>query len=244
MLSGSPVTGDVAAETLLERFLSGSPRQRRALLSQVEQRADDLIPLIPTTLGRLDPTADDWAAGSLAQLLLEHGDEACRLDFAARFPDGWLATPSGAGLEYRTLQWHLLNREFEQADRLTSRRLRELAGSDAERRGYVYYSEVPAMAPADLESLDRLWLVYSRGRFGFSVQGRLLAACGGRWEELWPRLGWKQNGIWTRYPGSFTWSLSAPDGHMPLVNQLRGVRLMDALLNHPALARRIAHGPA
>jgi hypothetical protein len=26
---------------------------------------------------------------------------------------------------------------------------------------------------------------------------------------------------------------------MPLVNQLRGVRLMDALLRHPALARRI-----
>ena len=27
---------------------------------------------------------------------------------------------------------------------------------------------------------------------------------------------------------------------MPLINQLRGVRLMDALLRHPALARRIA----
>ena len=27
---------------------------------------------------------------------------------------------------------------------------------------------------------------------------------------------------------------------MPLVNQLRGVRLMDALLSHPALAARIA----
>ena len=25
---------------------------------------------------------------------------------------------------------------------------------------------------------------------------------------------------------------------MPLINQLRGVRLMDALLNHPALIRR------
>jgi hypothetical protein len=27
---------------------------------------------------------------------------------------------------------------------------------------------------------------------------------------------------------------------MPLINQLRGVRLMDALLEHPALAARIA----
>jgi hypothetical protein len=39
---------------------------------------------------------------------------------------------------------------------------------------------------------------------------------------------------------AFTWSLDAPEGHMPLINQLRGVRLMDALLRHPALAARIA----
>ena len=29
--------------------------------------------------------------------------------------------------------------------------LRQLAGADAERRGYVYYSEVPPMAAVDLE---------------------------------------------------------------------------------------------
>ena len=100
-------------------------------------------------------------------------------------------------------------------------------------------TEVARFPDADLESLDRLWLVYSRGRYGFSVQGRLLAACGGQWERLWPRLGWKREGLWTRYPAAFTWSQEAPEGHLPLVNQLRGVRLMDALLQHPALARRI-----
>ena len=34
------------------------------------------------------------------------------------------------------------------------------------------------------------------------------------------------------------WSLDAPDGHMPLINQLRGVRLMDSILRHPAIAER------
>ncbi|MDP6172384.1 MAG: GUN4 domain-containing protein, partial [Prochlorococcaceae cyanobacterium ETNP2_MAG_10] len=33
-------------------------------------------------------------------------------------------------------------------------------------------------------------------------------------------------------------SLLAPEGHMPLINQLRGVRLMDAVLNHPSLVAR------
>jgi hypothetical protein len=176
MLSGPPVTGDVAAETLLELFLAGSPRQRRSLLSQLERRTAELLPLIPAALERLDPSGDDWAGGTLVQQLQAHGDESIRLDFLRRFPNGWLACPSAAGLEYGSLQRYLMEQEFEQADRLTSQRLRELAGEDAVRRGYVYYSEVPAMASTDLESLDRLWLVYSRGRFGFSVLGRLLAA--------------------------------------------------------------------
>ena len=71
------------------------------------------------------------------------------------------------------------------------------------------------------------------------VQLRLLRSCGDRWDLLWPKLGWKLSGTWTRYPGSFTWSLAAPEGHLPLVNQLRGVRLMDALLSHPGLKGRL-----
>ena len=72
------------------------------------------------------------------------------------------------------------------------------------------------------------------------MQIRLLRSLNGRWDQLWPRLGWKQGGVWTRYPRSFTWSLEAPEGHLPLVNQLRGVRLMDALLSHPGLQQRVS----
>jgi len=70
------------------------------------------------------------------------------------------------------------------------------------------------------------------------VQARLLATLNGRYDKLWPRIGWKKEGVWTRYPKAFDWSLKAPEGHMPLVNQLRGVRLIDALLNHPSLVAR------
>ncbi len=240
MLSGPPVTGTLAPDQLLDRFLAAAPRQRRTLLRQIDQRASDLLPLIPDRLDALDATGDDWGAGCLIQLLAAGPDGARRDALLQRYPEGWLATRSGAAIDYAPLQRHLILQEFEQADRITSALLRRLAGPDAEKRGYVYYSEVAAMPGVDLETLDRLWVCFSRGRFGFSVQGRLLQACGGQWERLWPRLGWKQDGIWTRYPGSFTWSLEAPEGHMPLINQLRGVRLMDALLRHPALAARIA----
>lgn len=238
MLSGPPVTTTASADQLLERFLSGSPRQRRSLLSQLLQRGQEIRPLAADALDRLDATGDDWAAGTLIQLLLGH-DDGLRQAFEQRYPEGWLAVSSGQGVDYNPLQRALALQQFEEADRLTSAILRQLAGADAERRGYVYYSEVPPMAAVDLDSLDRLWVAYSQGRFGFSVQLRLLRSLGGRWDLLWPRLGWKQGGVWTRYPGSFSWSLEAPEGHLPLVNQLRGVRLMDALLNHPGLQQRV-----
>lgn len=238
MLSGTPVTATASPGDLLTRFQNAPARQRRTLLPQLDSRAAEVRPLILDHVAGLDATSDDWAAGWLIQLLAA-GEGELREAFFSRYPQGWLATSSACGIDYAPLQRHLVLQDFEQADRLTSAVLRQLASAEAERRGYVYYSEVPAMASADLESLDRLWLCYSRGRFGFSVQGRLLRACNGRWELLWPKLGWKSGGVWTRYPGGFQWHIDAPEGHMPLVNQLRGVRLMDALLQHPALQQRI-----
>lgn len=238
MLSCPPVTTSATPEALLARFQAASTRQRRSLLPQLEQQADLVRPLINDHLMGLDATGDDWAAGFLIQLLVG-ADTDSRESFFARYPSGWLVAPSAQGMDYTELQQALAVQQFEQADRLTSAILRELAGPDAVRRGYVYYSEVPAIASTDLDSLDRLWVSFSRGRFGFSVQGRLLRACNGRWDQLWPRLDWKNGSQWTRYPGSFQWSIDAPEGHMPLVNQLRGVRLMDALLSHPALQQRI-----
>jgi len=239
MLSGPPVTTTVSAEQLLERFLSASSRQRRSLLSQLQQRAEQVRLLIPEQLDRLDATGDDWAAGALIHLLVSIDDPLAQA-FRQRYPDGWLAVTAASGLDYAPLQRALIEQQFEEADRLTSEYLRQLAGEAAVKRGYVYYSEVAQFASVDLESIDRLWVVYSQARFGFSVQIRLLRSLNGRWDQLWPRLGWKQGGVWTRYPAAFTWSLEAPEGHLPLVNQLRGVRLMDALLSHPGLQQRVS----
>jgi hypothetical protein len=238
MLSGPPVSATASADQLLDRFLSSSVRQRRSLLAQVQQRSAEIRPYIPELLDRLDATGDDWAAGSLIQLLLAQPDGLTDT-FQQRHPEGWLAVSSAQGIDYAPLQQALSLQQFEQADRLTSEILRQLAGAAAVKRGYVYYSEVPPMAAFDLQSLDRLWLTYSQGRFGFSVQLRLLRSVAGRWDRLWPKLGWKLDGVWTRYPSAFTWALSAPEGHLPLVNQLRGVRLMDALLSHPGVQQRL-----
>jgi GUN4-like len=54
------------------------------------------------------------------------------------------------------------------------------------------------------------------------------------WENFWSKIGWKNGNTWTRYPNEFIWDLSAPKGHLPLSNQLRGVRVIASLFSHPA----------
>ena len=154
MLSGPPVTTTLSADQLIERFISSAPRQRRSLLPQVVKRSSECRPLIADQIDRWDATGDDWACGTLIQLLVSEED-ALSQAFWVRYTEGWLAVTSGQGLNYTALQQALIRQDFEEADRLTSEHLRQLAGPAAEKRGYVYYSEVPPMASVDLESLDR-----------------------------------------------------------------------------------------
>ncbi|MDP7994607.1 MAG: GUN4 domain-containing protein [Synechococcus sp. SP2 MAG] len=236
MLSGLSSSSDLSVDQLLEKFSSGSLRQKRSLIPAVEKAADQLAAMGAAALASFDHEGDDWAAGWILQILNRHQPAALSplLDASG----GWFSTGSESDLDYSTLQQALLEERFEEADRLTSAFLRQLAGEQAERRGYVYFSEVLSIRGLDLVTIDRLWIAYSQGRFGFTVQARLLATVNGRYDKLWPRIGWKKEGVWTRYPRAFDWSLKAPEGHMPLINQLRGVRLIDALLNHPSLVAR------
>ncbi|WP_269623123.1 GUN4 domain-containing protein [Prochlorococcus marinus] len=224
-------------EELLEKFSIGSLRQRRRFINPIEERSSELTKLGDTLLESFDKEGDNWSAGWILQVLQRHQKEFLS-EILNKNSLGWFKAPSGKGIDYGPLQLSLLEERFEDADRITTSSLRELAGPNALERGYVYFSEVESIDGIDLTTLDRLWIAYSQGRFGFSAQARLLDSFDGRYEMLWPRIGWKTDGVWTRYPKSFNWSLEAPEGHMPLVNQLRGVRLMDAYLNHPAIKSR------
>ena len=107
----------------------------------------------------------------------------------------YVCRPDEVGFDYSLLQRYLLNESFEDADRFTSSKLRELAGEKAVKRGYVYFSEVESIPSVDLSTLNKLWIVYSRGKFGFTVQSKILDSVGGRYDKLWPRMGWDDWGI-------------------------------------------------
>ena len=224
-------------EQFLKSFKEASERKRLSMLPVLEERVEELMDLEASLMTSFDSDSCDWAPGFILQIINKN-DKSFIKDYLDCDDLAWFSAESEVGLDYSSLQQNLLNEHYEEADRITSSKLRELAGQEAVNRGYVYFSEVDSIPVIDLATIDKLWIIYSKGKFGFTVQARILDSVGGRYDKLWPRIGWKKDGIWTRYPTAFNWTIDAPNGHMPLVNQLRGVRLMDSLLNHPALIAR------
>lgn len=172
------------------------------------------------------------AAGKAYQVLLSIPEAA---DFLQRsFPTGVVTLHSERSLDYQPLQQLLARQQFQAADQLTLELLCQLAGPTAVRRKWLYFTEVDSFPIPDLQTINRLWWVHSEGKFGFLVQRQIWLGVGRNWEALWPKIGWKSGNKWTRYPKEFIWDLSAPKGHLPLSNQLRGVQVLNALLLHPA----------
>ncbi len=193
-----------------------------ALLAFVQHRMAEQTPDEPTA-----------AHGSAYQILYRSTSAAARA-FIQAFPEGLVCPQSDRGVDYHDLQMLLVKQEYEMADQVTMQKLCELAGDQAIARKWVYFTEVSQFPAIDLQAIDIIWRLYSEDKFGWSKQRELWLRLGQDWERLWTQLQWKTGNTWTRYPNEFIWDLSAPVGHLPLSNQLRGVRTMDSLLCHPA----------
>ena len=154
------------------------------------------------------------------------------------FPSGVVPLKSEREIDYLPLQQLLAQHDFQAADAMTLQKMCELAGAAAIERKWIYFTEVVTLPVADLRTLDWLWLMSSEGKFGFSVQRRIWLSLGKDFNKLWTAIEWKSDNAWTRYPTEFTWDLSAARGHLPLSNQLRGVRVIDAIFAHSAWTRQ------
>ena len=172
--------------------------------------------------------------GTIYQVLFSSGSAAATVFLQTHFPQGVVPLRSAAEVDYAPLQQLLAEQNFQAADQLTLQKMCEVVGAAAVQRKWLYFTEIEQFPIADLQTLNALWLAHSEGRFGFSVQRELWLSVGKDWDQLWSKIGWRSGNVWTRYPQGFTWALSAPKGHLPLSNQLRGVRGIASLLAHPA----------
>ena len=159
---------------LIKKFVDSNQRKRINSLTQIESEVENIFNLGPSLFDIFDSDGDDWAAGWILQVLKKFKPEF----FENNKFNNWFNTYSDVDHNYEDLQLMLVEQKFEEADRLTSSYLRKLAGKLAEKRGYGFYSEVKNMSGKDLETIDRLWTIYSTGRFGFSIQAKILKSVG------------------------------------------------------------------
>jgi len=156
---------------------------------------------------------------------------------------------SSVGFDFVPLLTALQTGEFREADQLTRDGLITIAGEQAQKRGFVYFSEVPKMPKEDLATIERLWNTYSEGKFGYSVQAKAFNSkrVERKLPDLYDRIGWQREDIdgngdekskkllrWLPDAKSdeFIYDLEkAPVGHLPLTSTLRGTQLLMNLLD-------------
>ncbi|NEP16327.1 MAG: GUN4 domain-containing protein [Leptolyngbya sp. SIO4C1] len=222
-------------ESTIQQLSSESLKLRLAAVKALAEAGEaGELSLIDFLRSRPQP---EPALGKAHQLLSCSHSPLVQSFLENELAEGIVPLISARSIDYSELQHLLVRQAYEAADRLTLQKLCELAGADAIKRKWVYFTEVDSFPIEDLRTIDQLWRIYSEDRFGFSQQREIWLSTGRSWDQLWNRLAWRSGSAWTRYPGEFVWDLSAPVGHLPLTNQLRGVRMMESLLSHPAWQR-------
>jgi hypothetical protein len=220
-------------EQLRDRLKSGSEKVQQQVIPELAGAGEAGLAVLMEFLLEHRSAPPSWVLGSVYQALYGAKTTEAIAFLQANFPQGIVPLRSERGIDYSGLQHLLAQRDFLQADRLTIEKLCELAGTESVQRKWLYFTEVENFPATDLQTIDALWFVHSEGKFGFAVQRELWLSVGKNWEKLWAKIGWKNANNWTRYPHEFTWDLTAPKGHLPLSNQLRGVRVIASLLTHP-----------
>lgn len=127
---------------------------------------------------------------------------------------------SAVGVDYRQLRDLLAAGKWKEADEETAKKMLEVAGRD--KIGGLRVEDIKRFPCEDLRTIDQLWLNYSNGRFGFSVQKSIWESVGGKdnldwktYESFGERLGWRRKTTWLPY-SSLTFTKNAPIGHLPV----------------------------
>ena len=126
---------------------------------------------------------------------------------------------SSCGMDYRKLQNYLQAGKWKKADEETRRVM--LAVAKREQEGWLDTKSIDDFPCEDLSIIDKLWVKYSNGKFGFSVQKRIYQGFGGTrsydgkiWDKFGDKVGWRKGGNWLYYK-DITFDIKAPEGHLP-----------------------------
>ncbi|RMH74077.1 MAG: protein kinase [Cyanobacteria bacterium J007] len=130
------------------------------------------------------------------------------------------ATHSAISPRYYRLDRLLSESRWKEADYESGVQMFDVIGKDW-KSDWLSTQDLDEFPAEDLRTIDELWLKYSQGKFGFSIQKKIYHSLGGTrkhdrkiWRSFCDEIGWRMNGSWLSY-SQLPFSLKAPPGNLP-----------------------------
>ena len=130
----------------------------------------------------------------------------------------WTVKPTGdnllsaVGVDYTNLQHLLAGQKWKEADWETWVVLCQALGKRT--KGYIHPNEIESLPCADLNTINTLWVKYSGGKFGYTVQKQIYDKFDGNYGKFCEQVGWL---TYNPHQASqyLIFKLNAPLGHLP-----------------------------
>ena len=141
---------------------------------------------------------------------------------------------SAKGVDYRKLRDLLKAKKWKEADEETRVKILKVANRESE--GWLRVEDAKNFSCQDLGTIDKLWVKYSNGKFGFSVQKQIYQGMGGSkeynsddYKKFADKVGWRKGGLWLNY-SELIFSEKHYKGHPPHLRLLGGESVLGGLL--------------
>ncbi len=151
--------------------------------------------------------------------IIDREEKGIPIKIYQRLPSSFIS-PLVVDSRYAKLETLLKAQDFRAADLETDKVM--LAVANRESEGWLTTEHAEKFPCKELRSIDQLWLKYSRGKFGISVQQQIYESLGGTkeynrdvWRSMGDRVGWRREGNWLSY-SDLNFSQTAPSGHLPV----------------------------
>lgn len=133
-------------------------------------------------------------------------------------------SPDALRGDYAQLENLLKAGKWKEADQETAKQMCQVMSRQQE--GWLRIEDIENFPCADLRTLDQLWVKYSKGKFGFSVQKQIWKRYSSptkynkQWDNFTVEVGWRSKGFmgigsdWINY-SQLTFDTWAPEGQLP-----------------------------
>lgn len=116
---------------------------------------------------------------------------------------------------YTQLDQLLRVQKWKEADIETRRLMLLIVGADRRTDCLLNQDDIAHFPCIDLHTIDRLWIQYSQGYFGFSIIESIYQEVDKDYLKLAERVGWRRGDEWISY-NDVIFNKLAPVGHLPL----------------------------